>query len=134
MLLGKLDRVMVRMIGLQHDFARSFTTPGSTGYLRQQLKRTLGSAEIGEAQRIVRADHAHHRHSMHVMTFGDHLRADQQIDFAGMELIEHAFKIMARAHGITIQPADAGHGKCLMQTLFHFFRSRSQKVDVLAAA
>src|SRR6266571_6833832 len=103
MLLGKLDRIMVRMIGLQHDLAGRFAASGASGHLCEQLKRALGSAKVGESQCVVCSHHAHQRHAMNVMSFGDHLCADEKIDLSSMKLVEHSLKVVSIMHGIAIK-------------------------------
>ena len=67
------------------------------------------------------------------MSFGNHLRAHQQIEFAFVERIQCPLKILAAADGITIQSADARLRKHAMKQLLQFFRTGSQEINVLAA-
>ena len=80
-----LHGVMILKIGLQHDFAGSLAATGASGDLGEQLERAFGGAEIGKAERDVGSDHAHQRHAVNVVAFGDHLRADEEIEFAFVE-------------------------------------------------
>ena len=77
-----LHGVVIGKISLQNDFARRLPAPGSARHLGKKLERALGGAEVGQPQRDVGADHAHQRHAVDVVSLGDHLRADQQIEFA----------------------------------------------------
>src|SRR5262245_49130103 len=52
---GELERVVIREVALNHDLAALIAAAGPAGYLSQQLKGSLGCAEIGQRQRGVRA-------------------------------------------------------------------------------
>ena len=88
-------------------------------HLRQELKGTFGSAEIGEAQCKIRSDHSHQRHAVDVMPFGHHLRAHEDVDLARVELVEYALTIMSPPNRIAVEPTDARRGKRLMQPLLY---------------
>ena len=64
---------------------RDFAAAGAPGDLREQLKRPLGGAEIGEPETDVGGDDADERHPRKVVSFGDHLGADEHVDLAGGE-------------------------------------------------
>src|SRR5438094_975152 len=71
---------------------------------------------------------------MDVVPFGNHLRADKQIQFAGVQRREGALKVSMAAQGVAVEPGNSPLRKESMQQLFQFFRARSEKIDVLAAA
>ena len=121
MLLRKLDRVMIRMISLQDNFARRFAASCASGNLRQQLKRALGGAKIRKSQRIIRSHNADQSYPVNIMPLSDHLCSDKKIYFSGMELVEHALKVMPIAHRIAVKPANARLRKRRVQPLFNFF-------------
>ena len=71
---------------------------------------------------------------MDVVSFGDHLRADEEIDFAGMEAHEQALHVIPSSHGVAVHAADARAGEDFLQTLFALLRAGSEEVEVLAVA
>src|SRR5579863_6424586 len=71
---------------------------------------------------------------MNVVTFGDHLRADEQVKFPLVKSVESTFEIFVAAYRIAVEAGDARLRKHAVQQLFQFLRTSSQKVDVLAAA
>src|SRR5437879_13189980 len=71
---------------------------------------------------------------MDVVPLGDHLRAHQQVDLTGVELVQHALKIVAGADGIAVQASNARLWKRLMEPLLYLFRSGAQKINVPAVA
>ena len=86
-----------------------------------KLESTLGGAEIREAERDVGADHSHQRDAVDVVSLGDHLGADQQIEFAFIESAERALEIFFAADGVAIQPSDAGLREHAVQKFFQLF-------------
>src|SRR5438067_991457 len=71
---------------------------------------------------------------MNVVPFGDHLRADKQIQFAGVQRRECALKVSMAAHSVAVEPRNSCLREESMQQLFQFFRACSEKIDILAAA
>src|SRR5204862_888899 len=61
------DAVMSRMKRLDDRFAGHFAASGAPGDLRQQLKRALRGAEVGETEADVRADDADQRDAREVV-------------------------------------------------------------------
>ena len=108
--------------------------PRSSGYLREQLERPLGGAKVRHAQRHVRSDHADQRYAVDVVSLGDHLRANEYIEFAFIQRIQRALEIFLPAHGVAIKPRDARLRKHAVQQLLQLFGSCSEKINVLAAA
>src|SRR5579871_3873536 len=68
------------------------------------------------------------------MTFGDHLRAHEQVDLSGVEAVKDAFEVVASTHGITIHAPDARGWEGGMQAVFDFLRAGTEKEDVLTLA
>ena len=93
-------------------------TPGAAGDLGEQLEGALGGAEVGQAEREIGADHAHQRDAVHVVALGDHLGADQQVDFAGLERAQHALEVGVAAHRVAVHASDARGGKRGVQEVF----------------
>jgi len=52
---------------------------------------------------------------MNVVALGDHLRANEQVDLAGVKSGQKVFQIVTATHGIAIHAADASAGKNLSQ-------------------
>ena len=78
---GRLNGVMVGLIGLNDDPAAQQAPSGAAGYLGQYLKRPFTRLVIGQPQRNVGRDHAHQGHQRQVQPFGNHLRAHQDVGF-----------------------------------------------------
>src|SRR5205814_10064553 len=65
---GVLHGIMFLEISLQYHLAWRLPAPGATGNLREQLKCTLGSAEIRQAQRYIGSNNPHQSDPMNAVT------------------------------------------------------------------
>ena len=86
------------------------------------------------AQRHVRSHDANQRHAVDVMSLRDHLRADQHVERAFVQRIQRTLEIFPPAHRVAIKAPDARLRKHAVQQLFQLFRSRPDKINVLATA
>ena len=79
------NRIVTRMVGLDHHFPRPITAAGPTGELRDQGIGALDGAKIRKAEVGVGEEHRRQRNPRKVMAFGDHLGADQDLTGAACE-------------------------------------------------
>src|SRR4029077_7281261 len=103
MLRSILHGVVLRKISLQHYFAWDFSAASAPCHLSKQLKRTLGGAEIRKPESHVGSHHADQSYAVNVMTFGDHLCAHEQIQFACVQRVQHTFEIGMAADSVAIE-------------------------------
>src|SRR5204862_4085930 len=82
----KLNRRTKRCVSLHKDFARRFAASGASGDLGQKLERAFARAEIGQMQCKIGVNNPDQRHIWKMQTFGDHLRADEDVDLAGAKI------------------------------------------------
>ena len=125
---------MIGIVSLHDDAPRQLAAAGAAADLRHELEDPLGRAKVGHRERVIAAHHAHQRDAVNVVPFGDHLRADQQIDFARMQTRQQPLEIVPAAHRVAIHAADARSGKDLLQPLFALLRAGAEVVQVLALA
>ena len=85
------------------------------------MEGALGGAEVGQAEGAVGTDYAHQRDAVHVVSLGDHLGADEQVDFAGLKLAQHALEVGVAAHGVAVHASDARGGEGGVQDVFQLF-------------
>ena len=71
---------------------------------------------------------------MKVVSFREHLRADQQIDFAPPEIKQSLFKLMASRFSVAIDPTDSQTRKAPAQNFFNLFGPFANVIDVLTGA
>jgi len=102
------------MVGLerlhQHP-AAARAAAGPPGHLRDQLKRPLGGAEVGQVQRRVGIDHADERDVRKIQSLGDHLRPQQDADRAVAKPLERLAVRAGVAHRVGVHPQASKPGK-----------------------
>ena len=133
-LAGELVDVVVGLVGLDEDASGFVAAAGAAGDLGEELEDALRSAEVWEAEGEVGADDADEGDAVDVVALGDHLRADEEIDFAGVQALEDAFHVAAGADGVAVHAADAGVGKEFLQAFFALLRACAEEEEVLAIA
>ena len=93
----RVHRVLGK-VGLHDDFAGQPRAAGAARDLHEQRGQALGRAEVGAVERVVGAEHADQREARKVVALREHLRADQDVDRVGLDLVAHAReRVLARA-------------------------------------
>ena len=124
MLRRRLNDVMLRLIGLQDDFAAQHTAASAPGDLGQELEDPFTSAIIGQRQANIGADDADQRDQRQVQALGDHLSADEDIGFLRLMNWSRISKCICGERALSISQRKArAAGK----------RSRRTVVDLLRA-
>jgi len=118
---GKLYGVMLGEVRLQDDLSGSIATTRASCNLSQELEGALGSAKVWEAQSGIGTNNPYQRDTVNIVSFSDHLSADEQVDLAGMQAIKDALEVLAPAHCIAIKSADPRLREEAMQALFKLF-------------
>ena len=117
---GELNRVVLRVVGFDENFAGEIAASRAARHLREQLKRFFGGAKIGAAQREIGGDDANQRDALKVVALRDHLRADEDVCFARRECAEDFLVFLLGAHGVAIETRDARAFELLVQVLVDF--------------
>ena len=68
---------MIRVLGLQQNFAWLVGTPGAAGDLEYGLRESFAGAQIRAKQALVGVHNSDQRDIREVMALGQHLRSDQ---------------------------------------------------------
>ena len=89
-----------RRESLHENFALNIAAPGATGDLREELKRALASAEVRQVKADIRVYDAHQRDIGEIKPLGNHLRAEQDVDFAVTKRIKDAGMTARLAHRV----------------------------------
>jgi hypothetical protein len=71
---------------------------------------------------------------VNVVALGDHLRADEQVEFALAQRVQSALEIFVSADRVAIEAGDARLRKHPVQQLFQLLRASTEKINILAAA
>jgi hypothetical protein len=109
---GEAHCRVIRLVRLQDDLAGAVGAAGATGDLSEQLEGSFGCAEVGEGEALIGERNADERHRGNVVAFGDHLCANQHVDFAGSQSIEHRLDAVP-GRRVAIEPRDARFGETL---------------------
>lgn len=134
MLLRAQEAVVFGRKGLDDDVPGPIAAPSAARHLRKNLKRALRGAEVGQIQGKIRLQHADQRDGGEVMAFGDHLRANQDVDVAPPHVAQHP---RAHAHGVcrvAIESGEAGIGKMFGDRAFDLFGAGANRLEMIALA
>ena len=131
---GGADRVVIRRTGLDVHPPPLRTPPGPTRHLGHQLKRPLRRSEIGQMKSGVRVDHAHNRDIGKVESFGDHLRAEQDVEPALRHALEHAVMRPLGAGRVQVHARDTGRGEPQPHEVLELLRAEAAHALGLLAA
>ena len=101
-------------VGLNDDFALEFATTCTASDLGEELKGALASAKIWHMQTEVCVEHSYEGDVGKVEAFGDHLGADDDVDFTLAEFLQGITERVFAAHGIGVDAGDS----CLWKYFF----------------
>ncbi len=131
---GEPQHGMLGIEGLHDHASRSLPASGAARDLGQELERALGGAEIGQAERLVGRHDADERDAREIVTLGDHLRADEDVDLAALEAREDPLVLAAAAHGVAVHALDARRGRELAQHLLDLLGALPDRVQLVVRA
>ena len=131
------ERRVERMLGelrLDQHFARQFGAAGAAGDLHQLGKQALGCAAVGGEQRGIGTERTDQRQLGEVVPLGQHLRADEDVGLAGVNLLDEDFPLFPALGGIAVDAQDARLRKTFGKNGFDALRAAPERLDVLIAA
>ena len=91
-------------MGLQQDFAWPIATAGPPGHLHQQLGHALRGTEVGAEQSAIAVQDADQGHVGEMMALGQHLGADQDVQAAPVDAVQHGVQGAAASDPVPIDP------------------------------
>src|SRR5262249_9042877 len=110
---------MAWKLGLDQHFARSIAPPRTSRHLRELRIELLRHAEVRAVQGVVRIDHTHQRETRKVVSLGQHLRADQDVDLMVLHALAHVVEGERSACCVSVNTQYARSGKPLPEYLFN---------------
>ena len=142
------QRFKQRMVGVKglHPHFAGGAVPGVAARpacgLHQQAEQALGRAKVAGKQRAVGVDGGHQRDVAEIVALGNHLRADQHIDLAGMHAGQLRFERAFVPGGVGINAGNAHRAAVgspdihqqLGQMFFEPLGAASDRGDVEVAA
>ncbi len=134
MLPGVLNGRVKRRERLHDHFPFDIAAARAARHLREQLKGAFAGTKIGNVQAEIGVNNPHQRHVGEVQPFGDHLRADENVDFAGPKIAQNMAVIFLPFHRVGVHAPDASLRKHFAQGLLHLFRAQAGVADFGVAA
>lgn len=122
---GELDGRTVGGVGLDEDFTFDFAASGASGDLGEELEGAFGGAEVGEVEGEVGIENADEGDVGEVEAFGDHLGADEEVDFLGAEVAQGVAELVFAVHDVGVDAGDASGGEDGAQGGFSSFGSEA---------
>jgi hypothetical protein len=108
---------MVGNEGLDHDASRAVRTSGSSCDLREQLKGSFRGPEVRQVEADIRRDDSDELDTGKIMTLGDHLGPDHDVDLFILERAQNALGMTATRGDVAIESHRAG----IRKEASHFF-------------
>ena len=102
----ELDGGTKRSRALDKDFSRHVSSTCATGDLSQELECSFPSPKIGHVQSNVRVDDTHQSDVWEIEPLGDHLCADQDINFSGSKRLQNRTIRIFPRHRISVHPCN----------------------------
>ena len=115
------NAVVIGKQRLHHCLPSNVAAASPARNLGEQLKGALAGAKLGQAETDVRGNHADQRDPRKIVPFGDHLRADQHVDFPGGKPCEERGNRASPADRVAVDSRDARLGKRLAHFSFDTF-------------
>ena len=116
------EGVMIRDKGLHDDPARSGGASCSAGYLGQELEGALGGTKIREMEADICGDHADELDAWEIVSLGDHLGADDDVDLFVLERFEDRLRMAAFRGDIAVESHRPRRREDALDFLFESFR------------
>ena len=134
MLDGALEGAVVGGVGLDDDESGEVAPSGASGDLGDELEGAFGGAEVGDMESDVGLDDADEGDLGEIESLGDHLGADEDVEFAGAELFEDALVGVLGGHGVGVHARDAGLGEECLGDGLDLFGAEAGEADFGVAA
>jgi len=126
---GKLDGGGVWSGGLDDDFARHLSATGAACDLGEELEGAFAGAEVGGVEGEVGIEDADEGDVGEVEALGDHLGAEEDIDFLGAEVAEGIAEGVFSPGGIGVEAGDFCGGEDFTEDDFGFLGAISLEAD-----
>lgn len=117
----ELDGGAVGDEGLDEDFAFHLAPACASGDLGEEGEGAFASTEVGGVEGEVGIEDADEGDVGEVEAFGNHLGAEEDVDFAGLEVGEGALEDVFLADGVAVEAGEAGFGEDFTEDFFDLF-------------
>ena len=119
--------------GLDEHLTRTTLAPGAAGDLDNRLRHAFCAAKIRAEQTLVCVDDSDKRELWKVMSFGQHLRTDQDISLALPGLVERFVHRAFALSAVAVNASNRLARKSQSQGILEAFGTFAQRRDVFTA-
>jgi len=127
---NRLNGVMIGEEGLDDDPPEGVCSASATRNLGQELKRSLGCSKVWHVEPDIGGDYANQSNAREVVSFGNHLRADQDIHLARLERGQHTLYVAPLSGGVPIHSRRSGRLETGTDFFFQSLGARPQQSGV----
>src|SRR5574343_1446001 len=116
--LQALIQRVLRVFGLDKYFAGNLATPCPSADLHELLEQAFRRTKIGGIQAVVGTEDTNQCQARKIVSFGHHLRADQNIRITFANLAEQGLPLSWTVGAVPVQPQDASFREMALQGFF----------------
>ena len=127
---GVSQGVVIRMVGLNQHLSGPITSSRPTGNLGDQLKRSFRCAKVRQRQPCIHRNYADQCDVGEIVALGQHLRADEHIEFPFAEVKQRLLKHAAARGRVAVNAGDTQSRELFAQHLLELFRAFADIVDI----
>ena len=131
---GRLDAVVLRIIGLDHRLSWQGTSARSSRHLGQEGKGALPCPKVREVEANICQDNTDEGDVGIVVPLGNHLGSEQDVQRSSLESAEEQMMGLTAHRGVPVHPSDPGLREEASDLLFHLFCPNPELPEVRAAA
>jgi len=125
---------VIGQVALENDLPGDLPPARASRHLRQELEGPLRGSEVGYPEADVGVHHPDQRDPREVVTLGDHLRPDKDVELPRLEGGERPRHHPAAPRTVTVEPLDAGRRQRRPHRLHHPLRPIAGEPQVRAPA
>ncbi len=114
---------MVRILRLNQDFTRQISPTGPPSDLHELGEQPFRRAPVGGKQRAVGTEHADQRQFREIVPLGQHLRTDENVGLAVVDLFDQHLPLLAALGRIAVGAQDARVGEARGEGFFEPLRA-----------
>ena len=130
----ELDAWVVWRECLDKDFALDFAAASPSGDLGEELEGAFACAEVGHLESDVGVDDSDEGDAGEVEAFGDHLGADEDVDFTGAKGSEGFAECAFALHDVGVHAFDDGFWEDFNDGVLDFFGTGTAVFDAWVVA
>ncbi len=125
---------MFGMISLNQNATLQIAASGASGDLREKLKSSFGGTKIGHCKSVIHRNYTDERYIRKIVSFGEHLRSDEHIEFAFAERRQRFFEFVFTRNRIAVNSGDSQIWKFAAHNVFDLFRAFTDEKKKFAFA